>query len=60
MTILPEAAPCLEDAIVRRAGLAGLVEQTSEPPQFGLLGRPRVNVLLLNLVLAGLTKIKIP
>jgi K+-transporting ATPase ATPase C chain len=33
----------------QRAQLAALVEQSIEPPEFGLLGDPRVNVLLLNL-----------
>jgi potassium-transporting ATPase KdpC subunit len=31
--------------------IAALVEQYTEPPQFGLLGEPRVNVLLLNIAL---------
>ena len=31
-----------------------VIEQFTEPAQFGLLGKPRVNVLLLNLALDGL------
>lgn len=32
----------------QRDSLAGLVERSVEPPQFGVLGEPRVNVVLLN------------
>ena len=33
-----------------------LVERFIEPPQFGVLGEPRVNVLLLNLALDNLSR----
>jgi K+-transporting ATPase ATPase C chain len=33
-----------------------LIDRLSEPPEFGLLGEPRINVLLLNLALDSLTE----
>jgi potassium-transporting ATPase KdpC subunit len=60
--ISPEAARLQIDRVAQarqftaaqRAALAALVERAVEPPQLGLLGQPRVNVLLLNLALDGL------
>lgn len=58
--ISPEAAQ-LQIARVARVRdlpedqIAALVEQYTELPQFGLLGEPRVNVLLLNIALDRLT-----
>ena len=57
--ISPEGARVQLDRIARARGfspeqkerLAKLVESQVEGPQFGLLGEPRVNVLLLNLAL---------
>lgn len=39
---------------LERAQIESLVAQYTEAPQFGILGEPRVNVLLLNLALDGL------
>jgi K+-transporting ATPase ATPase C chain len=55
--ITPDAARLQIDRVdtargftsTQRAQLTALVEQSIEPPQLGLLGEPRVNVLLLNL-----------
>jgi potassium-transporting ATPase KdpC subunit len=60
--ISPEAARLQIDRVAQarqfttaqRAALAALVEQSIEPPQAGLWGQPRVNVLLLNLAVDGL------
>ena len=60
--ISPEAARLQIDRVAQvrqftpaqRDALAALVERSVEPPQLGLLGQPRVNVLLLNLALDGL------
>jgi K+-transporting ATPase ATPase C chain len=60
--ISPEAARLQIDRVAQarqftaaqRAQLAALVERSIEPPQFGLLGQPRVNVLKLNLALDAL------
>lgn len=60
--ISPEAARLQIDRVAlarqftfaQRQQLAALVDQAVEPPQFGLLGQPRVNVLSLNLALDGL------
>lgn len=38
----------------QRAQLAALVERSIEPPQLGLLGEPRVNILRLNLAVNSL------
>ena len=60
--ISPEAARLQIDRVAQarqftpaqRVALAALVERSVEPPPLGLLGQPRVNVLLLNLALDGL------
>jgi K+-transporting ATPase ATPase C chain len=54
--ISPEAAALQIDRMASARGLdrtqvAALVAQYTEPPQFGIFGQPRVNVLLLNLAL---------
>ena len=54
--ISPEAARMQIDRIAKTRGLAvehitALVEKYIEQPQLGILGQPRVNVLLLNLAL---------
>jgi potassium-transporting ATPase KdpC subunit len=57
--ISPDAAQLQIDRVAQarqftdaqRTLLAGLVERSIELPQLGLLGQPRVNVLLLNLAL---------
>lgn len=57
--ISPEAAALQIDRVATarsldRAQVETLVAQYTESPQFGILGEPRVNVLLLNLALDGL------
>ncbi len=57
--ISPEAAALQIDRVADARGLErdqveALIAQYSEAPQFGILGEPRVNVLLLNLALDGL------
>lgn len=54
--ISPEAARLQTDRVAAARGLqreivANLIEQYVEQPQLGILGQPRVNVLLLNLAL---------
>ncbi|MCC7448235.1 MAG: potassium-transporting ATPase subunit KdpC [Anaerolineae bacterium] len=54
--ISPDAARLQVDRVaaarsIARDKVAALVEQYVEMPQFGLLGQPRVNVLMLNLAL---------
>ncbi len=57
--VSPEAARLQIDRVAKARGftsqqkqkLAELVEQSVEPPQLGFLGKPRVNILLLNLAL---------
>lgn len=54
--ISPEAARLQVDRVaearnISRDQVAALVEQYVEMPQFGILGQPRVNVLMLNLAL---------
>lgn len=58
----PEAVRRQIDAVARARGfdaarcaaLAALVERSIEPPQLGLLGEPRINILQLNLALDAL------
>jgi K+-transporting ATPase ATPase C chain len=57
--ISPDAARLQAGRVAEARGLdasqvLALVEANVEGPQFGILGRPRVNVLLLNLALDGL------
>lgn len=57
--ISPAAARLQIERVAQARGLSfeqvsTLVEQFIEPAQFGVLGQPRVNVLLLNLALDGL------
>ncbi len=60
--ISPEAARLQIDRVAgarhfspeQKNNCAALVEQSIEPPQFGFLGEPRVNVLKLNLALDSL------
>lgn len=57
--VSPEAARLQIERVANARGftseqkqrLAALVEQSIEPPQLGFLGKPRVNILLLNLAL---------
>ena len=59
----PHISPLAAELQIRRiadarkesdAALASLVARFTEPPQFGFLGEPRVNVLLLNLAMDAL------
>jgi K+-transporting ATPase ATPase C chain len=57
--VSPDAARLQVERVAQGRGLsvesiAALVDQFTEAPQFGFLGEPRVNVLLLNLALDGL------
>lgn len=57
--ISPEAARIQVERVAAARGLSveqvnSLVDDAIEAPQFGFLGQPRVNVLLLNLALDGL------
>jgi len=54
--ICPESATIQSHRVaqarqIQNSALVELISQSTEPPQFGFLGEPRVNVLLLNLAL---------
>ena len=48
---IPRVARARRFSAEQERQLAALVERCVEPPQFGFLGEPRVNILLLNLAL---------